>query len=48
MLLDQLLRMEVAPDLSYPVKILLGRILEEGLPVEGTQLLIEVVEFEEK
>ncbi|HUF39492.1 MAG TPA: hypothetical protein VMN57_13285 [Anaerolineales bacterium] len=44
----EVLRMELDAEYSYPAKVFLGEIIEEGAPVEGTGLLIEVVGFEEK
>lgn len=43
----EVLRMEIDGNLSYPKRVLLGRILEEGFPIDGTDVLIEVLEFEE-
>ena len=41
----EVLRMQSDSDLSFPARIFLGRILEDGVPVDGTELLIEVLDF---
>ena len=42
----EVLRMEIDAALAFPKRVILGRIFEDGLPVDGTEVLIEVVEFE--
>jgi hypothetical protein len=44
----EVLRMEIASTLPHPSRLVLGEILEEGFPVDGTEVLIEVLEFERR
>lgn len=42
----EVLRMELADGARHPGLIFLGNIFQDGFPVEGTELLVEVLEFE--
>jgi hypothetical protein len=42
----EVLRLEVDGALFYPKRLVWGRIYEDGFPVDGTEVLIEVLEFE--
>lgn len=42
----EVLRMELADGARHPGLIFLGNIIQDGFPVEGTELLVEVLDFE--
>jgi hypothetical protein len=44
----EVLRMEIDGLQAYPKRVILGKIYEDGFPVDGTDVLIEVLEFVER
>jgi hypothetical protein len=41
----EVLRLVIGPE-KYPESLFLGRIIQDGAPVDGTELLVRVLEFE--
>lgn len=42
----EVLRMEADERLPVPARIFMGRVVQDSVPIDGTELMIEVLEFE--